>query len=244
MRPNPELPLIAEDDASKRAVGVSLVQEITAEGGSKEKVLIYAASRSFKSVETRYSTITKELLAVVFAVQKFRTFLIVRDFVITRDHRPLVGLLQRPLLSIENKYLRDLYGQLSQYSFSVKSVPGPSNGFPHWLSRNCVDEMYKYQDHRMSDEKAIEVSHKGNWKKFPPAQDRRPLLFSWQTRLHRGYAHMLKAVEDMNVTWPNISEDIRECVGDCGCAMFKTIVENVRSGKHLKQLYLRIPLMP
>jgi hypothetical protein len=34
--------LIDESDASKRADGASLVQEITAEGGFKEKALIYA----------------------------------------------------------------------------------------------------------------------------------------------------------------------------------------------------------
>jgi len=66
MRPNPELPLVTETDASESAVGASLVQEITTEGCSKEKALIYAVSRSFKSAETRYSTIRRELLAVVF----------------------------------------------------------------------------------------------------------------------------------------------------------------------------------
>ena len=32
---------------------------------------------------------------------------------------------------------------------------------------------------------------------------------------------MLKASEDMSVTWPNISEDIRKYLGDCSCAMSK-----------------------
>jgi hypothetical protein len=84
-----------------------------------------------------------------------------------------------------------------------------------------VDEIYNYQDHRMRDEKAIEVLHRENRKKFVPAQDRNHLLFSWHTRFHRGYAHMLKAGEDMNVTYPNIPEDIREYLGDCGCAISK-----------------------
>ena len=73
----------------------------------------------------------------------------------------------------------------------------------------------------MSGEKGIEVLYRGNWRKFVPAQDRRSYLFSWHTRLHRGYAHMLKAAEDMNITWPNISDDIREYLGDCGCGMYK-----------------------
>jgi len=151
MRPNPELPLIVKTDASKKAVGASLIQEVPNEDGSKEKVLIYAASRSFKSAETRYSTIRRELLAVVFAVQKFRRFLIGRDFLIRTDHRPLVGLFKKPLLSIENEDLRDLVSQMSEYSFTVEYVPGPSNAFPYWLSRNCLDEVYSYQDHRRNE---------------------------------------------------------------------------------------------
>jgi len=89
------------------------------------------------------------------------------------DHRSLVRLFKKPLLSIENEDLRDLVAQLSQYSFSVEDVPGPSNEFRGWLSRNCVGEIYNYQDHRMSDEKTIEELHEGNWKKFVPVQHRR-----------------------------------------------------------------------
>jgi hypothetical protein len=34
---------------------------------------------------------------------------------------------------------------------------------------------------------------------------------------------MLKAAKNMNVNWTNISEDIREYLGHCGCAMSKNI---------------------
>jgi hypothetical protein len=221
MRQTPELPLIVETDASKKAVGASLIQEIPNEDGTKEKVLIYAASRSFKSAETRYSTIRRELLAVVFAVQKFRRFLIGRDFLIRTDHRPLVGLFKKPLLCIENEDLRDLVSQRSEYSFTVENVPGPGNAFPDWLSRNCLDEVYSYQDHRRTEDGFIEVLQRRMWKRSVSAQDRQSLLFSWHTRFHRGYAHMIKWAEDMNVTWPYITKDIREYLSDCGCALTK-----------------------
>jgi len=95
----------------------------------------------------------------------------------------------------------------------------------------------------MSGEKGIEVLHRGNWKKFVPAQDRSSLLFYWHTRFHIGYAHMLKAAEDMNVTWPNISEDIRDTWEIVSVVCPRTIVENLTTGEHLKRLHLRIPLM-
>ena len=43
----------------------------------------------------------------------------IRDFLIRTDHRPLVGLFKKPLLSIENEDLRDLVSQMSEYSFTV-----------------------------------------------------------------------------------------------------------------------------
>ena len=38
---------------------------------------------------------------------------------------------------------------------------------------------------------------------------------------------MFKCAEEMSVTWPNISEDIRDFLCDCGCALSK---ENRRKG--------------
>jgi hypothetical protein len=96
-----------ETDARNKAVFASLLQEIPA-GEGKDRKLIYAARRSFKGAETRYSTIRRELLGVVFARTRFKRFLIGREFEMRTDHRPLVGLLEKPSLSIENQHLRDL----------------------------------------------------------------------------------------------------------------------------------------
>ena len=81
---------------------------------------------------------------------------------------------------------------------------------PLFAIKKMLMEIYYYQDHRMTDEKAIEVLRRRNWKKFAPAQDRWSLLFSWNTRFHRGHGHMFKAPEDMNFTWLIILEGIRE----------------------------------
>jgi len=34
-----------------------------------------------------------------------------------------------------------------------------TNEFSDWLSKNCVDEIYHYRDHRENDEKSIKVLH-------------------------------------------------------------------------------------
>ena len=92
-----------ETDASKCAEKASLLQEIDAEDDSTKKVMICAASRSFKSAETRQSTIRRKLVAVVSAVQKFRSFSVGRDFIIRKDHWPLMVLCKKSTLERERR---------------------------------------------------------------------------------------------------------------------------------------------
>ena len=133
MRSFPKFSLIMHTDASKGAVAASFIQEVAAEVGYKEKVLIHAASKSFESVETRNFTIRREIFVVVFAEQNFRKFLLGRHFVISTDHHPLVNLFKKPLLLIENEHLRGMVAQISEYCFSVEYVSGASNEFSDWL---------------------------------------------------------------------------------------------------------------
>lgn len=66
--------LILETDAGKEAIKVALIQVVKTKE-CVERRLIYSASKSLKSADTRYSTITRELLVVSFAHKKFRKFL-------------------------------------------------------------------------------------------------------------------------------------------------------------------------
>ena len=50
------------------------------------------ASRSLSKAERNYFQLDCEGLAVVFGVKKFHMYLYGRDFLITADHKPLLGL--------------------------------------------------------------------------------------------------------------------------------------------------------
>jgi len=66
---------------SDYAVGAVLVQRI-----DKLPHVIYYASRTLNDAQLNYSTTEKELLAVVFALDKFRSYLLGSKIIIYSDH--------------------------------------------------------------------------------------------------------------------------------------------------------------
>ena len=79
--PDWNLPFELMCDASDFAVGAVLVQR-------KEKVFyaIYYASRTLNDAQLNYATIEKELLAIVFAFDKFIPYLIGNKVIVFTDH--------------------------------------------------------------------------------------------------------------------------------------------------------------
>ena len=71
-------------DASDTAIGAVLDQR-------KDKIFqtIYYASRTLTEAQQKYATTEKELLAVVFALDKFHSYLILSKVIIYTDHAAL-----------------------------------------------------------------------------------------------------------------------------------------------------------
>ena len=85
---DPELEITLSVDSSSHSLGAVMMQE----HGPVE----YAA-RSLSETQKRYAQIEKELLAVLFACQRFHSFVYGRKTIIESDHKPLVGLIQKPI---------------------------------------------------------------------------------------------------------------------------------------------------
>ena len=77
-------PFIVTTDASGFAVGAILSQ-----GKVGQHKPIAFASRTLNQAEQNYSTIEKELTAIVWACRHFRPYLLGRNFTIVTDHKPL-----------------------------------------------------------------------------------------------------------------------------------------------------------
>ena len=88
--PNWNVPFEIMYDASDYAIGAVLGQRV-----GKASHSIYYASRTLNDVQLNYSTTEKELLAIVFALEKFRSYLIGTKVVVFSDHAALRYLLTK-----------------------------------------------------------------------------------------------------------------------------------------------------
>ena len=77
-------------DMSDHAIGVVLGQWI-----DKQPHVIYCASMILNNAQLNYSTTEEEFLAVVFALEKFRSYLIGSQIIVYTDHAALKYLLTK-----------------------------------------------------------------------------------------------------------------------------------------------------
>lgn len=89
-------------------------------------------SRTLTDTETRYSTIQKELLAIIESIRAFRPYLYGRSFILITDHKPLVH-----LFSLKNcsSILYRMKLTLMEYDFKVMYRAGSQNTVADCLSR-------------------------------------------------------------------------------------------------------------
>ena len=88
--PDWHLPFEVMSDASDLAVGAVLGQRV--EG---KPYVVYYARKTLNDAQRNYTTTEKELLAVAYALDKFRSYLIGSDIVIFTDHLALKYLLTK-----------------------------------------------------------------------------------------------------------------------------------------------------
>jgi len=121
-------PFVVTTDASKYAVGGILSQGPV--GGDHP---IAYTSRLLNSAEQNYSTIEKELLAIVYSVNHFRPYLYGHKFLLVTDHKPLVW-----LHSVKDPTSRLLRWRLklAEYEYTVAYKAGKTNLNADALSRN------------------------------------------------------------------------------------------------------------
>ena len=122
------LPFTLQTDASSRGLGAVLSQQV--EGADRPVVYI---SRKLSDRETRYSTIEKECLAIRWAVDALRYYLLGRSFTLCSDHAPLQWLHR---MKDANARITRWYLALQPFKFKVIHRPGSQMVVADFLSRS------------------------------------------------------------------------------------------------------------
>lgn len=124
-------PFVIQADASNVGVGAVLTQMVD----EKECVVAYA-SRTLTQSERKFTVTEKELLAVVFALEKFRCYVEGQRFTVVTDHASLRWLhnLKDPIGRLARWAIK-----LQQFDMEVVHRKGALNVVPDALSRAPIE---------------------------------------------------------------------------------------------------------
>ncbi|GJR46323.1 reverse transcriptase domain-containing protein [Tanacetum coccineum] len=125
--PNWDLPFELMCDASDFAIGAVLGQR-----HEKHFRPIHYASKTLIEAQTNYTTTEKELLAIVYAFEKFRSYLIMNKSIVHTDHSALKYLFAKK--DAKARLLRWVL-LLQEFDFKVIDTKGAENLAADHLSR-------------------------------------------------------------------------------------------------------------
>ncbi|CAN6567537.1 unnamed protein product [Malus baccata var. baccata] len=130
--PDWSLPFELMCDASDYAIGAVLGQR-----KNKQPHVIYYASRTLNDAQLNYSTTEKELLAVVFALDKFRSYLLGTKVIIFTDHAAIKYLLTKK--EAKPRLIRWML-LLQEFDIEIRDKKGVENVVADHLSRMVHEE--------------------------------------------------------------------------------------------------------
>ena len=211
-------PLVLTTDASGKAIGVVLSQ-----GKIGQDLPIAYASRVLNKAEENYSTIEKELLAIVWATQHFRPYVYGTKFKIVTDHKPLTWLFN---VKDPGSRLMRWKLKLAEYDYSIEYKTGKTNKNADALSRMfaitrgakrqlgtetlaVASESTNEEDESLSEDETSDTTYTEDVKN-------RILREFHDTPLggHLGVKRTLERIK-LNHSWSGMRQDVEKYISRC-----------------------------
>ena len=133
---NPAEQLTIQCDASQSGLGAVLLQN--------DRPIAYS-SRALNKTEQNYAQIEKELLAIVFSVEKWHQYTFGRPVKIQSDHKPLEAIFQKPLSSAPRR-LQGMMLRIQGYDLHIVYKKGKEMTLADTLSRAYINRPSEQQD--------------------------------------------------------------------------------------------------
>lgn len=227
--PDTSKPFIVRTDASGTGMGAVLLQELDG-----HRRIIEYASKQFDATQRRYPTIKQEATAVLWALRRWRHFLLGGGFTLETDHRPLLWL--DSMINADG-VLGRMAMALQQFKpYSITHIPGKANGEADFLSRlvGAIELDYSDQD----DISLRQQSHPddfvtddlgrlrfigdGKNRLAIPRKNRKTILRA----LHDEHGHLgperVKQLVRDRFFWHRMSDDVEKYCREChACAISK-----------------------
>ena len=154
---NPKEEVELQCDASERGLGACLMQQ--------GQPVAYA-SRSMTETEVNYAQIEKEMLAILFGVERFQQCVFGRSVKVDTDHKPLESIFRKSLLSAPKRLQRMLL-RLQKFDLRVSYKKGSEMYLADTLSRafrvsksvqsEAAEDVVFIEDTRGEAEKELET---------------------------------------------------------------------------------------
>ena len=103
------------------------------------------ASRTLTDTECRYSNIKRELLGVVFGLERLHHYMFGKPITVETDHQPLTSIWKKNIVTSSPR-LQRLLLRLAQYDVHIKYLRGKENVIADALSRVTKTEQTDYTD--------------------------------------------------------------------------------------------------
>ncbi len=127
---DPKKPVYIECDASMNGVGAAIMQD--------GQPVAYA-SKILTQTERNYANIEREMLAIVFACQRFHQYIYGRHVIVHSDHKPLSAIIKKPLHAAPPRLQRMMLS-LQKYDLDVRHVSGKEVPIGDFLSRQPMSD--------------------------------------------------------------------------------------------------------
>ena len=140
----PNRPTCLTTDWSKTGIGFTLLQKHCTCPSKSDHLcgpghwkVVFAGSHFTCPAESRYAPIEGEALAITFALNSCRMFVLgCPTLTLAVDHKPLVPIFNdRHLDEIKNPRILDFREKTLMYRFTAKAIPGDQNGGANAMSR-------------------------------------------------------------------------------------------------------------